>query len=293
MQPLQWLAQHDRNYAALRRAARTAIIMPAMFAVGDKVLDNPVAGDVRCVRHLRDAAAGRLHRAGASQRLQAQAALGAAGCVFVVLGTLVSQSDTLSVTAMVVVAFAVIFAGVVSSTLAGATTSLLLGFILPVSLPAPTSTIPDRLAGWGLAAVVAFVAIGVLWPAPVRDPLRAAASAACKAIAARLRAEVTLRLSDGSEVFVHGLEEAATACAATVAALHQTFLATPYRPTGLSTATRTVVRLVDELGWLDAIVVQSSTVMTDSRPQPGSLQGQGFCCRDARARSRAARRHRR
>jgi hypothetical protein len=40
--------------------------------------------------------------------------------------------------------------------------------------------------------------------------------------------------------------------------LRQVFLATPFRPTGLSTATRTVVRLVDELTWLDAIVIESS-----------------------------------
>ncbi len=45
---------------------------------------------------------------------------------------------------------------------------------------------------------------------------------------------------------------------AAVKPLRQVFLATPFRPTGLSTATRTVVRLVDELTWLDAIVIESS-----------------------------------
>jgi hypothetical protein len=39
--PLRWLGQRDRGFAALRRAARTAIIMPAMFALGDKVIGNP------------------------------------------------------------------------------------------------------------------------------------------------------------------------------------------------------------------------------------------------------------
>jgi len=32
------------GYGALRRAVRTALIMPAMFALGDKVLGNPVLG---------------------------------------------------------------------------------------------------------------------------------------------------------------------------------------------------------------------------------------------------------
>ncbi len=42
-----------------------------------------------------------------------------------------------------------------------------------------------------------------------------------------------------------------------VGALHRAFLATPYRPTGLSTAARTIVRLVDEVSWLNTIAVQS------------------------------------
>src|SRR5260370_35488227 len=39
--PLRWLGQRDRGFAALRRGTRTAIIMPAMFALGDKVIGNP------------------------------------------------------------------------------------------------------------------------------------------------------------------------------------------------------------------------------------------------------------
>ena len=36
-----WLGRHDPGYAALRRAGRAAIVMPAMFALGDKVIGNP------------------------------------------------------------------------------------------------------------------------------------------------------------------------------------------------------------------------------------------------------------
>ncbi|MHB8242013.1 MAG: FUSC family protein, partial [Solirubrobacteraceae bacterium] len=48
---------------------------------------------------------------------------------------------------------------------------------------------------------------------------------------------------------------------AALAALRRGFLATPYRPTGLSTPARTVVRLVDELDWVGAIVAQSARAM--------------------------------
>src|SRR4029078_7769228 len=39
--PVRWLGQRDRGFAALRRASRAAIIMPGIFALGDKVIGNP------------------------------------------------------------------------------------------------------------------------------------------------------------------------------------------------------------------------------------------------------------
>src|SRR6201985_4024737 len=41
VRPVRWLGQRDRGFAALRRATRAAIIMPSMFALGDKVIGNP------------------------------------------------------------------------------------------------------------------------------------------------------------------------------------------------------------------------------------------------------------
>jgi len=241
---------------ALRRAGRTAIVMPAMFALGDKVIGNPQLATfaafgsfamlllVDFTGSMRD-------------RVQAQVALAVAGGALVCVGTLASRAAWLAAAAMAVVGFGVLFAGVVSSVLAGATTSLLLAFILPVSLAAPASSIPDRLAGWGMASAVSLLAIALLWPAPARDPLRGPAIAACRALAARLRSGIAyLEGADGSPSEVERLQAIEQADTA-VRALHRAFLATPYRPTGLSTATRAVVRLVDELNWLNAIVNQS------------------------------------
>jgi hypothetical protein len=145
---VRWVNEHDRGYASLRRAARTAIVMPAMFAIGDKVIGNPIMATFAAFGSfallllvdfsgpMRD-------------RLLAQAALAGVGAVFVCLGTLAGRAVWLSAVAMVVVAFGVLFSGVVSSVLAGATTSLLLAFILPVTFAGPLSSIPARLAGGG------------------------------------------------------------------------------------------------------------------------------------------------
>jgi uncharacterized membrane protein YccC len=226
--------------------------MPAMFALGAVVIDNPILATFAAFGSF--AMLLLVDFTGPMRaRLQAQAALALTGAVFVCVGTLASRSPWLAAAAMAVVAFGVIFAGVVSSVLAGATTALLLAFILPVSLPGPASSIPDRLMGWGLAAAASLLAVALLWPAPVRDPVRTAAIAACRAVAARLRGE-----TDSADEAVH--------------AVHGVFFATPYRPTGLSTAARAVVRLVDELRWLNTIVVELSPQAAGD-PQIGAVSG--------------------
>src|SRR5499433_3588523 len=253
LHPLRWLGQRDSGFAALRRATRTAIIMPAMFALGDKVIGNPQLATFAAFGSF---AMLLLVDFGGpiAERLQAQAALAVTGGVFVCLATLASQTVWLAAVAMAVVGFGVIFAGVVSSVLAGATTALLLAFILPVSLAAPPSAVPDRLAGWGMAGGVALIAI--LWPVPARDRLRGAAAVACRALAARLRAGVAYLLSGMDEQFALDRDHAAAQADQSVEALRSAFLATPYRPTGLSTPAKTTVRLVDELIWLNGIVIQ-------------------------------------
>ena len=78
---LNWLRERDRGFAALRRAGRAALVMPAMFALGDKVIGNPTFATfaafgsfamlllVDFTGPMRD-------------RLQAQAALAVTGGVF-------------------------------------------------------------------------------------------------------------------------------------------------------------------------------------------------------------------
>ena len=253
--PLRWLGQRDRGFAALRRATRTAIVMPAMFALGDKVIGNPQLATFAAFGSF---AMLLLVDFGGpmAERLQAEAALAVTGGVFVCVATLASRTAWLAAVAMALVGFGVIFAGVVSSVLAGATTALLLAFILPVSLAVPASAVPDRLAGWAMAGGAALVATALLWPAPARDRLRGPVTAACRALAARLRAGVAYLLSGMDEQFALDRDRATAQADQEVEALRSAFLATPNRPTALSTPARTTVRLIDELAWLNSIVDQ-------------------------------------
>ena len=231
--------------------------MPSMFAIGEEVIGNPTVATFAAFGSF---AMLLLVEFGGPMRdrLRDQAALALACGVLVALATLASRSEGLAAVAMAIVAFGVLFAGVASSVLAGATTSLLLAFILPVTLAAPASAIPDRIAGWGLAGGASLIAIALLWPAPSRDPLRSAAIAASRALAERLRADVDYVLGGdvGPALAAHKTRVAAANAA--VEQLQQVFFATPYRPTGLSTAARMLVRLVDELRWLSTIIVRST-----------------------------------
>ena len=263
--PGEWLRTHDLGYAALRRAGRAAILMPALFALGDKVIANPVmsyfiAFGAFAMLLFVDFAGTRL------DRVRAQSLLGIACMVMIALGTLVSTVKVLAIICMFLVGFGVLFSAVVSSVIASATTPLLLAFVLPVATPGPISEIPDRVAGWGISAAVSLIAITILWPAPVAFPIEDRAIAACRALAARIRAEIASVLSSDSEELESAALEARAQADAAVGALDKLFLGTPYRPTGLSTRARAEIRLVDELRWLSGAVLRSGLTRRAVRP---------------------------
>ena len=203
-----WLARHDRDYAALRRAGRTAIVMPALFAFGAKVVGNADARDVRGVRLVRDAAVRRLRRPdprtaagpGGARRRRLRCSSRWARWR--------RANVVVSAVAMAVVGFAILFAGVVSSVLAASTTSLLLAFILPVSLPAgasprsPTGSRAGpspRWCRWSPSACCG--------RHPYATRCAARRLAACAALAARLRAEIACRLSNGDALLRTAYDE--------------------------------------------------------------------------------------
>ncbi len=263
----EWLREHDPGYGALRRAARAALIMPAMFALGDKVIGNPVVSTFAAFGSF--AMLLLVDFSGSiKDRLVDQAALGLACAALICLGTLVSPTTWLAAASMAIVGFAVLFAGVVSSELAGASTALLLAFILPVSLPGSPSSIPDRVAGWGLAAAASLLAISLLWPSPARNPVRTAAIGACRALAGRLRAEVVYVMSAGTDAARETNRAAAARADEAVRKVQTVFFATPYRPTGLAADARAVIRLVDEIRWLNTIVLRSAPQHHPPEPRP-------------------------
>ncbi|MEU1403243.1 FUSC family protein [Streptomyces sp. NPDC005728] len=272
-----WLKAHDPELAATRRAARTAVVMPTLFALCSEVFHSPAMATFAAFASFSMLLL--VEFTGPMvQRLRAHVGLAAAWLLLICLGTVAARVSWVAVAATVAVGFLVLFSGVVSSVLAGASTALLLAFVLPVSSPAPLSQLPERLAGAGLASAVALLAVSLLWPRPAADPLNAPAARVCRAAAAQLRTDAS-RLAGGAEApSVRACRENADETAIATADLRTAFEGTPYRPTGLSAGSRALVRLVDELTWL-------STIVADSAPPP---DGHPVCDPTARAVRQAA-----
>ncbi|GHE12766.1 FUSC family protein [Streptomyces alanosinicus] len=262
--PATWLRERDPDLAATRRAGRTALVMPALFALCSEVFHSSTMAGFAAFGSfsmllLVDFSGPMV------ERLRAQAGLAVAWAMLICLGTLVAPVTWLAVVTTLLAGFAVLFSGVVSSVLAGSATALLLGFVLPVTTPVPLSQLPERLAGAGLAAAAALPAVCLLWPRPVADPLSAPAARVCRATAAHLRADASGLGGQGSAADPEQRRAAAGRTADASADLRRAFDTTPYRPTGLSTTSRAVVRLVDELTWLSTILADEPAY-TDEPP---------------------------
>jgi uncharacterized membrane protein YccC len=225
------------DLAALKSAARAAIVIPAVFALADKVIAQPQTSILAAFGSF--AVLVLVEFAGPPKnRFIAYVGLACAGAVFITLGTLCSRSPWLATGAMAAVGFSVLFSGVISGYFAAATSGAILTFVLPVTIPAPNSAIPDRLEGWGLAVGVGICAVMLLWPARWRADLQREAARTLRAVEDLVEAE--------RDAFT----ERARLAREAVDGLGRRFLGTQHRPTGPTGPTAALASIPDELDWL-------------------------------------------
>jgi uncharacterized membrane protein YccC len=238
------------DVAALRSAARAAIVMPAVFALADKVIGQPQTslfaafGSFALLVLVEFTGAPRT-------RLVAYLGLACVGAAFVTLGTLCSRNAWLAAGAMAVVGFVTLFAGVINGYVAAGATGALLAFVLPVTLRAPNSAIPERLEGWALAAGAGICALMLLWPPRRRADFQQRAAEGLRAVADLLDA--------GQEIWA----ERARAARASVDDLGRRLLGTPHRPTGPTGPMAALASLPDELDWLLSFVAPEADVQLE------------------------------
>lgn len=237
------------NLAALKSAARAAIVMPLVFAFADKVIQQPQTSLIAAFGSFALLVLADFTGPPRS-RFIAYVALACVGAVFITLGTLCSRDPLLAGAAMAVVGFVVLFSGVINGYFAAASTAVILTFVLPVTIPVPNSAILDRLEGWGLASGAAICAMMLLWPPRWRANLQRDAAGALRSVA------------DFVDANGERSDEQAGSARDAVNALGQSFLGTQHRPTGPTAATAALASLPDELDWLLSFLAPSPHVPT-------------------------------
>ena len=225
------------DLAALKSAARAAIVIPAVFAFADKVIAQPQTSFLAAFGSFAMLV---LVEFGGPPRTRFLAYLGlaGAGAVLITLGTLCSRTPWIAAAAMAVVGFVVLFSGVINGYFAAGATGAILTFVLPVTIPAPNSAIPDRLEGWGLAVGAGIVAVMLLWPPRQRADLQREAASTLRAVA------------DVVDAGADEVADRARTAREAVDDLGRRFLGTQHRPTGPTGPTAALASLPDELDWL-------------------------------------------
>ena len=241
--PRRWWERHDPGLRATKRSARAALLVPAVFAIAQYGVGNAqtslfaVFGAVALLLFVDFAGP-------PSARMRAYLGLWVASAVLITVATLCSTHGALSVAAMAVVGFVVLFAGIVSPRAVTGSTAILLTFVLPVAEPATASAIPDRLLGWALAGAICIPAALVVWTERWHDRLRARLADAADAMADLLDA-----LSAGAAT-----DEPGQRMDVALQDLRAQYEATPYRPTGAGPTDVALTNLVSQLEWVGARV---------------------------------------
>jgi uncharacterized membrane protein YccC len=229
----------DPGFAALRRAARAALVIPLAFAFGSLVLQlgqNVIFVVFGCFALLIISDFGGKRPARALAYIAATLVAG----LLVVVGTAASENGALAVAAVFVVAFIVSFARVFGGYVAAGQTGMLLAFVVAVSIPAPASAIPGRLSGLLIAGIISTVAAVALWPRFEHTALHKKAANACLVVAELVERVDAGQADPERRRLLGGAREAEGAA-------RGQYAATAKRPAGPSRRDRAFVQLLTEV----------------------------------------------
>jgi uncharacterized membrane protein YccC len=270
-----WMQAHDPEGNAGHKAVKVAISVTTGLAIGTLVVGNAQMslfasfGGVAMLL-FADFPGTR------SARLGAYLGLYAAGLLLIALGTVMSHVAWVAVAGMLAVGFLILFSGVLSAALAGASRAALLAFILPVMVPVPVAEIPARWAGWTLATILSVPLAVFLWPPRDHQRLRTASAAACGALADQLSA-----WSAGADSAA--LRRAHDVAGAAITELRTQFRRSNVRPVGLPAGRRLLMGLPDRLEWLHTVVDRLPTSSDRTELQRAVVDACGAALRAAQA----------
>jgi uncharacterized membrane protein YccC len=249
----------DPGMFILKSALRAAIVTPLAFALSLVVIDIKqmslfAAFGSMALLVFADFGGPR------SARLRAYLLLLAVGALLIVLGTFCSRSTWLATIAMGLVAFAILFAGVLDDYVVAARAAVTLTFVLPVMVPGHAADIPTRLAGWGLAGALCIPAALLLWPARPRSALRREVAQAARSLAELVEAR--------SRNDQPAADTAAQNTHTATAVVRGRFVSMTQRPSGTTGPTAALARLIEDLGWVLRVAELLPALASTAAPCP-------------------------
>jgi uncharacterized membrane protein YccC len=234
------MAQHwwkpSWSVPAAMRAARATVVIPALFAITDKVVADPQMALFATFGGFATLVIASFNGT-RRDKLTAHLGLALAGSVLLIIGTLVSGTTWLAAVVTVPVTFAVFFAGIGGPNAASGSTAAMFAYVLPVASAGNAGMIGSRLAGWWLASAAGTLAVLLLSPRSPGSQLRSAAAELAGQLAGRVRAAAA-----GETTMPQAVRTARER-------LRAAFSAAPYRPIGLATSDQALSSLVQLLEW--------------------------------------------
>src|SRR5437899_9798316 len=232
-------APRDPGFAALRRAARAAIVIPLAFALGTFVLhlgQNVIFIVFGCFALLVITDFGGLRPARARAYLTATAV----GALLVALGTFVSLTVAAAAAVTLLVALVMAFARVFGGYFVAGQTGMLLAYIVATAVPASPASIPLRVGAFALAGAISTVAGVFMWPRFERVTLCKQAAKACLRVADLV--DAVYAGGDAAE-----LQRRIDAARAAEQAARGEYVATAKRPAGPARRDRALAQRLIEL----------------------------------------------
>ena len=227
-----WLTGHDPGLVALRKALRVTVAACIGFFVCEYLVGLSTIATYAVFGTI---AFGVLSDVSGppAQRTRTYLAAWPVALVLVAIGTAAARSTPAAVVGMLVVGFAVAFAGVGGPRIAGVANGLQLFYVLPCFPPYDPASLPQRLVGLTIGIGLVAAADRLLWPAGAPVPF-------------------SVRLADAVDAVAHyvtglpadGPREAAEAA---VQALRPSGLPAAVRPTGPGRRDRGLTHATAEL----------------------------------------------
>jgi uncharacterized membrane protein YccC len=167
----EWFKAKDPGFVAIKRAGRVSVATCIGFYFARYVIDDSqmaLYASFGCI------ALGALSQVTGEpwQRTKTYLAALLAGMVLVSVGTMLAFNTWAAAAGMLVVGFAVAYAGVGGPRVIGAANGLQLLYILPSFPPYAPETLGSRLIGLVIAVGLLAIADRVLWPPPIPRPFR-------------------------------------------------------------------------------------------------------------------------